>query len=57
MVGDLGDLGDPTLGTLDALHLASALLLGDALTTLVTYDRRLAGAARDAGITVASPGR
>ncbi|MCK6211352.1 type II toxin-antitoxin system VapC family toxin [Georgenia sp. EYE_87] len=51
------DLGAPMLGTLDALHLASALLLGDGLTALVTYDHRLADAARDAGLAVATPGQ
>ena len=51
------DVGDPSLRTLDALHLASALLLGDALTVLVTYDHRLADAAQAAGLVVASPGR
>lgn len=51
------DVGDPSLRTLDALHLASALLLGDALTVLVTYDHRLADAARAAGVVVASPGQ
>lgn len=51
------DVGEPSLRTLDALHLASALLLGDALTVLVTYDHRLADAARAAGLVVASPGR
>jgi len=51
------DIGDPRLRTLDALHLASALLLGEGLTALVVYDRRLAGGARAAGLVVASPGR
>ncbi len=51
------DLGDPPLRTLDALHLASALLLGDALTAFIAYDRRLADAARDAGLAVAAPGQ
>ncbi|WP_454778232.1 PIN domain-containing protein [Georgenia muralis] len=51
------DVGDPSLRTSDALHLASALLLGDALTVLVTYDDRLADAARAAGLDVVSPGR
>ena len=35
------DIGGPMLRTLDALHLASALLLGDALTAFVAYDHRL----------------
>ena len=51
------DIGDPPLRTFDALHLASALLLGEALTTFVAYDRRLADAARDAGLAVAAPGQ
>ena len=45
-----------TLRTLDALHLASALDLGDDLEGLVTYDGRLADAARYHGVGVVSPG-
>jgi predicted nucleic acid-binding protein len=51
------DIGDPMLRTLDALHLASALLLGDALTAFVAYDHRLADGAQAAGLAVATPGR
>lgn len=40
---------------MDAIHLASALALGSDLTWFVAYDRRLLGAARGAGLTVASP--
>jgi predicted nucleic acid-binding protein len=43
------------LGSLDAIHLVSALSLGDALGAVVTYDRRLADAARGAGLAVLSP--
>ena len=43
-----------TLRTLDAIHLASALALY-AVDAFVTYDNRLAEAARDAGLTVVSP--
>jgi len=50
------DIGDPALRTLDALHLASALLLGAQLTAFIAYDHRLADAARAAGLTVATPG-
>lgn len=50
------DIGDPLLRTLDALHLASALLLGEGLTALVAYDRRLADAAQATGLVVATPG-
>lgn len=44
------------LRSLDAIHLASAELLGSELTALVTYDRRMADAARTAGLPVAMPG-
>jgi predicted nucleic acid-binding protein len=47
---------DPTtLRTLDALHLASALSLGDDLESIVTYDDRLAEGARANGIQVTTP--
>lgn len=46
-------LGPPVLHTLDAIHLASALLL-DA-DVLVAYDRRLARAAAEHGLRVLSP--
>jgi predicted nucleic acid-binding protein len=39
------DIGDPPLRTLDALHVASALLLGEGLTAFIAYDQRLAEAA------------
>ena len=51
------DIGDPLLRSLDALHLASALLLGAELTTFIAYDRRLADTARAAGLVVAAPGQ
>ena len=50
------ELGDPLLRTLDALHLASALLLGDELTAFVAYDQRLIEAAKAAGLRVSAPG-
>lgn len=50
------DLGDPLLRTLDALHLASALVLAGELTAFVAYDARLADAARAAGLAVVAPG-
>lgn len=51
------ELGDPLLRTLDALHLASALLLGHELTAFVTYDPRLVEAAMAAGLPVRVPGQ
>lgn len=50
-----GEVGPSTLRSLDAIHLASALSLGRELGALVTYDRRLAAAAEDAGLTVSAP--
>lgn len=48
---------DPeSVRSLDSIHLASALELGDELDELATYDARLAEAARCYGITVVSPG-
>ena len=49
---------DPALRTLDAIHLATALVvLGDELTAFVTYDQRLLVSAQDRGFPVATPGR
>jgi predicted nucleic acid-binding protein len=45
-----------TLRALDAIHVASARQLGRDLEAVVTYDQRLADAARAAGLPVASPG-
>ena len=42
--------------SLDAVHIASAELLGEDLTALVTYDNRMAEAARGSGLPVAMPG-
>jgi predicted nucleic acid-binding protein len=50
------DLGTRTVRTLDALHLATARMLGPALTEFITYDERLAHAARAAGLPVITPG-
>ncbi|NGN70140.1 type II toxin-antitoxin system VapC family toxin [Streptomyces sp. A7024] len=44
------------LRTLDAIHLASAEHLEQALTAFVTYDKRLAAAADARGLPVAAPG-
>lgn len=49
-------LGPDTLRTLDAVHLAAALALGDDLEAVVTYDDRLAEACRLNGVVVLAPG-
>ena len=48
----------PSLGTLDAIHLVTALRLAEegVLDTIVTYDERLARAARHHGLSTLSPG-
>jgi predicted nucleic acid-binding protein len=45
----------PTLGSLDAIHLATALSLGPDLSGMVVYGKPLARAARRAGLTVWAP--
>lgn len=45
-----------TVRSLDAIHVASADVLGSELIALVTYDRRMADAAHEAGLPVAMPG-
>jgi predicted nucleic acid-binding protein len=51
---------EPTLRSLDAIHLATAQVLtneaGSTLTAFVTYDQRLLASARTAGFPTASPG-
>jgi predicted nucleic acid-binding protein len=47
---------DPQLRSLDALHLATALSIGDDPEAFVTYDARLAAAARRHRLHVAHPG-
>ena len=47
---------DPTkLRTLDAIHLAAAMAAGDELAGVVTYDARMADAARQLGLTTLAP--
>ena len=50
-----GTLDPPTLRTLDAIQLATALSLGDAIETFVAYDERLAAAAAAHGLQVGAP--
>jgi hypothetical protein len=53
-----GAYTEPTLRSLDAIHLATADLLvasGKPLRAFVTYDKRLAAAAGEAALPVAAP--
>lgn len=52
----VGRLQPPSLRTLDAIHIASALVAPGAEGLFVSYDRRQLEAARAAGLTVGSPG-
>ena len=48
-------LEPPALRTLDAIHLATALVVREDLAGLVTYDRRLAAAAERLDLEVLAP--
>lgn len=50
-----GTLEPRILRTLDAIHLATALAVGDDLDTVVTYDERMADGARLLGLPVVAP--
>jgi predicted nucleic acid-binding protein len=56
VLGDATRVPPPQLRTLDAIHLATALDLGDSLDVMLTYDKLLGDAARAAGLAVCSPG-
>ena len=50
-------VGSPLLRSIDAIHIATALAIGDKELEFVTYDDRQAEAARAAGLKVVQPGR
>jgi predicted nucleic acid-binding protein len=50
-----GSLPPGVLRTLDAIHLASALAVGDDLDAIVTYDDRMVAAARLVGLPTVTP--
>ncbi|HEX7322628.1 MAG TPA: type II toxin-antitoxin system VapC family toxin [Mycobacterium sp.] len=56
VIGAAETIGPKSLRSLDAIHLASAAQLADALTTVVAYDHRLIAGCRDLGYPVESPG-
>ncbi len=55
IAGIASTLEPPTIRTLDAIHLATALALVPELDAFVTYDDRLAEAARQLGLPVVRP--
>lgn len=50
-----GTLEPRVLRTLDAIHIATAMALGDDLEAIVTYDDRMVEAARLLGLSTATP--
>jgi len=48
----LSELG---LRSLDAIHVASAMLLSGALESIVTYDKKMLDAAQHLGLSTVSP--
>jgi uncharacterized protein len=49
------ELDPPSVRSLDAIHLATALTLGQRLDGFYTYDERMSLAAREAGLNVQAP--
>jgi predicted nucleic acid-binding protein len=49
------ELDPPTLRSLDAIHVATAVDLGERLACMYAYDVRMAAAASDAGLRVCAP--
>ena len=56
VLDEASSLGPPELRPLDAIHLATALSVGEDLGGIVCYDTRLAEAATGSGIEVLTPG-
>ncbi len=52
-----GAIDPPSIRSLDAIHLASAKRVDDPALEFITYDARLADAARSHGLRVVQPGR
>lgn len=55
VLSDAAELERPFLRTLDAIHLATAAAIRTGLSAFVTYDKRLAAAAEEAGLPVVAP--
>lgn len=56
VLADATAMVPPRLRTLDAIHLATALDLRESLDAMLTYDKLLVEACRQAGMAVAFPG-
>jgi predicted nucleic acid-binding protein len=56
VIDQAAHVGEATLRSLDAIHLASALSIRGELSAFVAYDHRLAEAASTAGLELLAPG-
>jgi predicted nucleic acid-binding protein len=55
VLNEAAAIEQPFLRTLDAIHLAAATSMRRSLSAFVTYDKKLAAAAQEAGLPVLSP--
>lgn len=55
VLADAAEADGPFLRTLDAVHLVAATRIRGSLAAFVTYDKRLAAAAQEAGLPALSP--
>ena len=56
VIAEAANVGETTLRSLDAIHLASALSIRSDLSAFVVYDHRLSEAASAAGLQPLAPG-
>ncbi len=56
VIDEAGNVGETTLRSLDAIHLASALSIRSDLSSFIAYDHRLCDAATAAGLELVTPG-
>lgn len=55
LLDEAADLGGETLRSLDAIHLAAARAVGPSLGEVITYDHRMANAAKSIDFVVSAP--
>lgn len=55
VIESAGRYPEPMLRSLDAIHLATAMLVRDEIDALITYDQRFADVAKAEGIPVVAP--
>jgi hypothetical protein len=57
VIDQAAEIGEVVLRSLDAIQLASALSLGDDVSSFLAYGHRLGDAASAAGLELVAPGR